>query len=51
VTEYAQQARSVKAGKKSVLGFFVGKVMKQTRGSADPRLVSEILEALISELE
>ena len=51
VKQYVEQARSVKAGKKSVLGFFVGKVMKETRGSADPRLVSELFEALISELE
>ena len=51
VKQYVEQARRVKAGKKSVLGFFVGKVMKETRGSADPRLVSELFEALISELE
>ena len=51
VQQHAEQARSVRSGKKSVLGFFVGRVMKETRGSADPHLVTEILEQLISELE
>jgi aspartyl-tRNA(Asn)/glutamyl-tRNA(Gln) amidotransferase subunit B len=40
------QAESVRAGKKGVLGFLVGQVMKETKGSANPKLVNEILERL-----
>jgi aspartyl-tRNA(Asn)/glutamyl-tRNA(Gln) amidotransferase subunit B len=49
VERHPGQAASFRAGKKNILGFFVGQVMKETKGSADPRLVSEILERLILE--
>jgi aspartyl-tRNA(Asn)/glutamyl-tRNA(Gln) amidotransferase subunit B len=32
-----------KAGKEKVFGFFVGQVMKATRGQANPKLVNELL--------
>ena len=32
-----------KAGKKAALGFFVGQVMKLSKGKADPRLVGELV--------
>lgn len=32
-----------RAGKEKLLGFFVGQIMKKTRGKANPRLVNEIL--------
>ena len=48
VERYPEQAASVRAGKKAVLGFFVGQIMKETRGSADPKLVSEIFEKLLA---
>jgi Asp-tRNA(Asn)/Glu-tRNA(Gln) amidotransferase B subunit len=34
---------SYRAGKHGTLGFFVGQVMKETKGKADPKLVSELL--------
>jgi aspartyl-tRNA(Asn)/glutamyl-tRNA(Gln) amidotransferase subunit B len=37
------QVEQYRGGKTTVLGFFVGKVMKATRGQADPRRVSELL--------
>lgn len=33
-----------KAGKTNLFGFFVGQVMKQSKGSANPQLVNEILK-------
>jgi Asp-tRNA(Asn)/Glu-tRNA(Gln) amidotransferase B subunit len=30
-----------RAGKEGLLGFFVGQVMKETEGKADPRVVNE----------
>jgi aspartyl-tRNA(Asn)/glutamyl-tRNA(Gln) amidotransferase subunit B len=46
IATYPEQAASVRAGKKGVLGFLVGQVMKETKGSANPKLVSEMLEKL-----
>ena len=39
----AAQADSYRGGKEGVLGFFVGQVMKESGGKADPRVVSERL--------
>ncbi len=41
------QVAQVRDGKKGVLGFFVGQVMKETGGSADPRVVSALFARLI----
>ena len=38
-----EQVEDYRGGKKGVLGFFVGQVMKQTRGKADPRAVNDRL--------
>jgi aspartyl-tRNA(Asn)/glutamyl-tRNA(Gln) amidotransferase subunit B len=32
-----------RAGKKTVAGFFVGQIMKASKGQANPALVNEIL--------
>jgi aspartyl-tRNA(Asn)/glutamyl-tRNA(Gln) amidotransferase subunit B len=37
------QVATYKAGKEGVLGFFVGQVMKETQGKADPTVVNELL--------
>jgi aspartyl-tRNA(Asn)/glutamyl-tRNA(Gln) amidotransferase subunit B len=38
-----KEAEAYKNGKTKLLGFFVGQVMKETRGKANPKLVNEIL--------
>ena len=38
-----KQVETYRGGKTGVLGFFVGQVMKATRGQADPKLVNELL--------
>ena len=38
-----KQVEQYRAGKKSVLGFFVGQVMKATKGQANPQTVNELL--------
>lgn len=43
-----EQVEEFKGGKQKVLGFFVGQVMKQTRGKANPQLVNKILKDLLS---
>jgi aspartyl-tRNA(Asn)/glutamyl-tRNA(Gln) amidotransferase subunit B len=37
------QVASYRGGKQGVLGFFVGQVMKETEGKADPKIVNELL--------
>jgi aspartyl-tRNA(Asn)/glutamyl-tRNA(Gln) amidotransferase subunit B len=44
-----KQAQGLREGKKQLAGFFVGQVMKATSGSADPKLVNELLEKLVLE--
>ncbi len=39
-----KQVEQYKGGKTTVIGFFVGQVMKQTRGQANPATVTEILQ-------
>jgi len=38
-----KQVEQYRAGKKSVVGFFVGQVMKASKGQANPQLVNELL--------
>jgi len=38
-----RQVEQYRAGKKTVLGFFVGQVMKASKGQANPQLVNELL--------
>jgi aspartyl-tRNA(Asn)/glutamyl-tRNA(Gln) amidotransferase subunit B len=45
-----KQVESLRAGKKQVAGFFVGQVMKATGGSADPKVVGELLDRLLAEV-
>lgn len=47
VAANAKQAAEYRAGKKGLLGFFVGQVMKETKGSANPKLVNEILTKIL----
>ncbi len=38
-----KQVEQYRAGKKTMIGFFVGQLMKASKGQANPRLVNEIL--------
>jgi aspartyl-tRNA(Asn)/glutamyl-tRNA(Gln) amidotransferase subunit B len=42
-----KQVEQLRAGKANVLGFFVGQVMKETKGSANPQLVNDVLKKLL----
>jgi len=44
-----KQAADYRAGKHKLLGFFVGQVMKETRGKANPKTVNEVLKRLLIE--
>ena len=42
-----KQADQLKAGKLALMGFFVGQVMKETKGSASPGVVNDVLKKLL----
>ena len=42
-----KQAQAYRSGKTGMIGFFVGQVMKETKGSANPALVNEILKKIL----
>ena len=45
IAGHPKQTEQYKAGKHKLLGFFVGQVMKQTKGKANPTQVNKILLA------
>ena len=46
---HPSQVKDYRGGKEKLLGFFVGQVMKQTRGKANPKLVNEILREKLNQ--
>jgi aspartyl-tRNA(Asn)/glutamyl-tRNA(Gln) amidotransferase subunit B len=42
-----KQAEQLRAGNAKLLGFFVGQVMKATKGAANPQLVNDLLKKLL----
>jgi len=45
IAESPQQVEQYRAGKDKLFGYFVGKVMKQTKGKANPAQVNQILKS------
>jgi aspartyl-tRNA(Asn)/glutamyl-tRNA(Gln) amidotransferase subunit B len=48
LAENPGQVAAYKGGKQGLLGFFVGQVMKETQGKADPKVVNELLRERLS---
>lgn len=44
IMEYPEQAAQYKAGKEKLLAFFVGQIMKQTKGQANPEQINALLK-------
>lgn len=44
IAKYPEKVIEYKAGKKGLLGLFVGEVMKLSKGKADPKLTNKIVE-------
>jgi aspartyl-tRNA(Asn)/glutamyl-tRNA(Gln) amidotransferase subunit B len=49
VTKSPENVAKYKSGKEGVFKFFVGQVMKETRGQANPQIVNEILKRVLAE--
>ena len=44
IASNSKEVDAYRKGKTKLLGFFVGRVMKETKGKANPKLVNEILK-------
>lgn len=49
IEQNEDQVKEYKSGKEKVFGFFVGQVMKESKGKANPKLVNEILRKKLTE--
>ena len=47
LSQFSREVAGYKSGKKKLFGFFVGQVMKETGGKANPQVVNEILRKLL----
>jgi aspartyl-tRNA(Asn)/glutamyl-tRNA(Gln) amidotransferase subunit B len=47
LSKHAKEVSDYKGGKTKLFGFFVGQVMKATRGKANPKMVNEILKKVL----
>jgi aspartyl-tRNA(Asn)/glutamyl-tRNA(Gln) amidotransferase subunit B len=43
-----KEVEAYRGGKEGLLGFFVGQVMRETQGKADPRVVNELVRRLLA---
>ena len=48
LAENPDEVEAFKGGRKKLMGFFVGQVMKKTKGQANPKLVNELLVKKLS---
>ena len=48
ITANPKQVEQYRAGKTTMLGFFVGQVMKASKGQAKPELVNELVKKKLS---
>jgi len=47
LAENPKEVEKYRAGKKGIIGFFVGQVLKKTQGKANPKIVNKILTELL----
>ncbi|HWL87812.1 MAG TPA: Asp-tRNA(Asn)/Glu-tRNA(Gln) amidotransferase subunit GatB [Polyangiaceae bacterium] len=50
VDQNPKQAAALRGGKTALMGFFVGQVMKETKGSANPQMVNDLLQRILGVL-
>ncbi|MCZ7608769.1 MAG: hypothetical protein M5U17_01255 [Ignavibacterium sp.] len=46
--KHPEQVSDYKSGKEKVFGFFIGQIMKETKGKANPKLVNDLLKQILS---
>jgi aspartyl-tRNA(Asn)/glutamyl-tRNA(Gln) amidotransferase subunit B len=48
IDAHPQEVANYKAGKTKVMGFFVGQLMKKTKGQANPQMANEVFQRLLA---
>jgi len=48
INNHPEEVKAYKNGKTKLLGFFVGQLMKQTKGKADPKLANKIISSKLN---
>lgn len=48
ISENPEQVATYRSGKEGLIGWFIGQVMKKSRGKADPQAARELLEEMLS---
>ena len=49
IDENPSESERLKNGEKKLTGFFMGKIMKASNGTADPKKTAQILNKLLSQ--
>ena len=49
VTSMPDKVTEYRKGKKGLIGMFVGEVKKVSKGKADPKMVTQLLESILNE--
>jgi aspartyl-tRNA(Asn)/glutamyl-tRNA(Gln) amidotransferase subunit B len=49
IAAHPREVQDYKAGKTKVMGFFVGQLMRRTKGQANPQLANEVVRRLLDE--
>ncbi len=47
IAENPEQVKTYQSGKEGLIGWFIGQVMKETQGKADPQAAREVLEGML----
>lgn len=47
IKNFPSEVERYRAGEEKLIGFFVGQVMKATKGKANPKLVNQILREVL----
>jgi len=47
IAKYPDKVREYKSGKKGLIGLFMGEVMKLSKGKADPKKASQLVQELL----
>ncbi|MEZ5013148.1 MAG: Asp-tRNA(Asn)/Glu-tRNA(Gln) amidotransferase subunit GatB [Chitinophagales bacterium] len=48
IAKYPEKVEEYKNGKKGIMGLFMGEIMKMSKGKADPKIATRILEELLA---
>lgn len=51
LSKYPNEVEEFFSGKEKVFGFFIGKIMQETKGKANPKIVNELLRTKISSIK